>query len=236
MSLSHTDLVNKEPGGEIDHADFSITPIKLASPFQFGTFPLTPAGPPSADYEVANKKYVDDLPAGLCRYSEHRVGRVYGPTGGIVAANLAVTANRLYAVPFFTAQTINIDRIVYRVTTASTGTGRAGIYSSDGNCYPLSPLADVLTGLPGPAGVKLLVIDITLAPGLYWLVIGFTVTPTVTGVAAQVDAVNGLLVDDLSSIIGPCANNVNLSIPLPNPFPVAHGTGALWPLVAVRLD
>ena len=59
QSASHTDLANKDPGGVIDHADQSVTPAKLETPFTFDVFPLTPAESPTSDYEVANKAYVD---------------------------------------------------------------------------------------------------------------------------------------------------------------------------------
>ena len=58
-AINHTDLINKEETGIIDHADQSVTPAKLASPFIFPSFPSTPAAMPTADYEVANKAYVD---------------------------------------------------------------------------------------------------------------------------------------------------------------------------------
>jgi len=60
VSLKHTDLLEKEVAGVIDHADRSITPIKLAEIFNFLEFPLTPVEAPTFNYEVANKKYVDD--------------------------------------------------------------------------------------------------------------------------------------------------------------------------------
>lgn len=59
-SLKHTDLINKEPAGIIDHADGSITGAKLEPGLEFGTFPTTPDADPDADLEVANKRYVDN--------------------------------------------------------------------------------------------------------------------------------------------------------------------------------
>lgn len=40
--------------------DDSIDPAHLADDFTFDTFPLSPSAAPDADYELANKKYVDD--------------------------------------------------------------------------------------------------------------------------------------------------------------------------------
>lgn len=64
VALKHTALEEKEPGGVIDHADQSVTPSKLAVPFTFAAFPFTPPAPPTQDYHVSNKKYVDDQMVG----------------------------------------------------------------------------------------------------------------------------------------------------------------------------
>ena len=40
--------------------DNNVTSAKLEDDLAFGTFPTTPASAPDANYEVANKKYVDD--------------------------------------------------------------------------------------------------------------------------------------------------------------------------------
>jgi len=63
-SMRHTDLTERQVDGVIDHADESVTPAKLATPFTFSEFPFTPAEAPGQDYHVANKKYVDDQAAG----------------------------------------------------------------------------------------------------------------------------------------------------------------------------
>ncbi|MBA7645466.1 hypothetical protein ES703_53224 [subsurface metagenome] len=59
-SMRHIDLTDKEIASIIDHADGSITPAKLTHPFAFPQFPTTPLEAPTDDYQVANKKYVDD--------------------------------------------------------------------------------------------------------------------------------------------------------------------------------
>lgn len=59
FTMQHIDLTAKDPAGIIDHADGSVTPAKLATPFTFTAFPLTPSASPAQDYEVANKEYVD---------------------------------------------------------------------------------------------------------------------------------------------------------------------------------
>jgi len=63
MPLEHTQLIDKDPAGVIDHADGSVTPVKLSDPFTFTATPFTPAEAPTQDYHVANKAYVDGLGA-----------------------------------------------------------------------------------------------------------------------------------------------------------------------------
>lgn len=60
VSLKHTDLLEKEVADVIDHADDSIPGAKMKAGFTWPFFPLTPSAAPAADYEAANKKYVDD--------------------------------------------------------------------------------------------------------------------------------------------------------------------------------
>ena len=50
--------------GEGELADNSVTGADLKDDLAFGTFPTTPESAPDADYEVANKKYVDDNAGG----------------------------------------------------------------------------------------------------------------------------------------------------------------------------
>jgi hypothetical protein len=61
-ATSHTNLSNLELAttgvdwGHIDDQAQSLYGVKT-----FGSFPVTPSSPPSTDYQVPNKKYVDDL-------------------------------------------------------------------------------------------------------------------------------------------------------------------------------
>ena len=62
--------------GEGELPDNSVTGADLKDDLAFGTFPTTPESAPDADYEVANKKYVDDNGGGsgaftLCKYIEY---------------------------------------------------------------------------------------------------------------------------------------------------------------------
>ncbi|KKM18704.1 hypothetical protein LCGC14_1663000 [marine sediment metagenome] len=63
-SLEHPALGARDPLGVMDHADEAVTGAKLVAPFAFLAMPFTPAEPPTQDYHVANKAYVDALLGG----------------------------------------------------------------------------------------------------------------------------------------------------------------------------
>ena len=80
--LNHTDLLDTDPAGVIDHADKSVTGAKLVDDLEFNTFPITPLTFPDADFEVANKAYVD---------SKAQAGQL----SHTAAAGPALTANQI---------------------------------------------------------------------------------------------------------------------------------------------
>lgn len=83
-SMRHLDLTDKELAGVIDHADGSIAPAKMAPGFTWPFFPETPAAPPTADYEVSNKKYVDDsIPAAAPQWEECQMMTYQPPAPGV---------------------------------------------------------------------------------------------------------------------------------------------------------
>lgn len=72
-----------------DYPDNSVTSADLEDDLAFGTFPTTPAAAPDADYEVANKKYVDDNAGGSAPSGSNNQVLTDDGAGGIVSeANL----------------------------------------------------------------------------------------------------------------------------------------------------
>jgi hypothetical protein len=110
----------------------------------------------------------------------HRTGEYLG--WGHATANIAITANRLYAYPLFIARNLTIDRIAMEVATAGAGGTkvRLGIYNGDGtNLYPGSLLLDAGEVAVDSTGIKTITISQALTKGLYWVAMVSDGTPTV---------------------------------------------------------
>lgn len=104
--------------------------------------------------------------------------RIFGDICGTALTTLALTASRVYFIPFMVPQRTVITGLRLSVTTASAGTASAGIYSnalstgtSAGNAVPADLLASV-SGLDmGSTGDKSanFASPLTVYPGvIYW--------------------------------------------------------------------
>ena len=123
----------------------------------------------------------------LSVFRYRKVGQ-YLTTGiaGTAKTTLAITANRLYAIPFFCPKTITLDRIAIHVSTAGTGNARLGIYQDDGTTNPATATLVLDAGevTIASTGAKELTINQTLTGGyLYWLALVSNGTPTLGAVA-----------------------------------------------------
>ena len=107
------------------------------------------------------------------------LGAVYWYVANTVNANVlgtgsAITANRIYAVPYISGRGGTLDRITFRVTgSAASSTMRMGIYTNnaDDTIYPGNLLADLGTVATTSTGMKAITISRALsASQLYWLV------------------------------------------------------------------
>ncbi len=105
------------------------------------------------------------------------------PITGTALTTGAPSANVLRAIPFITSRRITLDSIAINVTTAATGYTRLGIYADNGNVYPGSLIIDAGAVDTGTTGVKALTINVTLDPGLYWLVAVSNAAPTIRAFA-----------------------------------------------------
>jgi len=105
------------------------------------------------------------------------------PKVGTALAGSALTANRLYAMPFVCPKGITIDRIGVYVSTLLAGAARLGIYADAGGantCYPGALLLDAGTIDTGSTGVKSISISQALAANtLYWLVLVANAAPSI---------------------------------------------------------
>jgi hypothetical protein len=86
-------------------------------------------------------------------------------------APVAMTANLMFAVPFFCPQRKTFTKIGFEVTTAVAGNARLGVYRSGGDGGPVSLALDAGAISTGTTGVKEITISQQLEPGLYFLAI-----------------------------------------------------------------
>lgn len=96
----------------------------------------------------------------------------YFTTGILDAAGTTaeISANILYAIPFFVARTEKFDRIAINVTVAAASLARLGIYADDGTIAPGRLVLDAGEVSLTPSGVKEITISQELIGGqLYWL-------------------------------------------------------------------
>lgn len=107
---------------------------------------------------------------------------------------LALTVNRLYAIPFVVVDAKTITRIAIHVTTLGASANcRLGIYQDNGSIYPGSRVSDCGTVTMTSTGIKEITgLNISLtANTLYWLVCVCDVAATI--VAFAVVYVNAIL-------------------------------------------
>ena len=84
----------------------------------------------------------------------------------------ALVANMLYAIPYFCARAMTIDRLQGRVMTAAADTeARLGIYKNGSNFYPGDLLLDAGVMSTATTGYKDIIINQSLPKGIYFIVI-----------------------------------------------------------------
>lgn len=87
------------------------------------------------------------------------------------AASSSFTSNTIYAFPFFTAIASTWDRIGTYITYGGTGLARLGVYGDTGSVYPGALILDSGELTVPSSGVLQATINLSLDPGLYWLVL-----------------------------------------------------------------
>jgi hypothetical protein len=88
--------------------------------------------------------------------------------GATAAGTLALTASRVYWIPFTVPRKVSITQLAINVTTASAGTHYVGVYASDYYWQPTgAPLVSV-SFYTSSTGVKTSTVSLVLQPGVYW--------------------------------------------------------------------
>jgi hypothetical protein len=175
------------------------------------------------------------IPGLFAHYLSRTAGKYYGVMGGnnVITATSAVTASRLYTIPFLVLTAETFDRIGIYVQTGAAGSARLGIYRDVGSA-PGSLLLDAGEIDATDAGAKEIVINQTLQPGLYWLAINFNSTPKVMG-PTSVSNLTGMGIDSIGLINAGSSVYYTTSAygALPNPHP-APTVGTVCPGILLR--
>lgn len=156
-------------------------------------------------------------------------GKYYASPGVWVSGTVLQFNAQFDAIPFAVPVAVTVDRIACRVTTAGSAgaVARMGIYQDDGTGYPGALVLDAGTVATTTTGVKEIVINQTLQPGLYWLVVGGQGAPaTNTTFQTNGTGVGSVNVSSLPQIPGDDANDV-FSLLGVNNWVMSGETGAL---------
>jgi hypothetical protein len=164
--------------------------------------------------------------------TEYQVPYAVNATAG---TTLALTASRVYWIPFTVPRKVNITQIAINVTTASAGTHYVGVYASDYYWQPTgSPLVSASFDA-GSTGVKTANVNITLSIGVYWFAWAAGSAATVRAIALAACATLGL--GNLGT-----ANTTyyyTSGSTLPNPAPTSGytvATGSAVPAIGVAFS
>ena len=115
--------------------------------------------------------------------------------GGTAAGTMALTANRLYAIPFWTGPSgIAVDRISLDVSVGSAGGARMGVYQMSASAFrPGALLLDSGTVDVTASGFKEIAISQTLTGSapyyIVWLALVTDATPTVVTITNALSAI-----------------------------------------------
>lgn len=176
--------------------------------------------------------YIPAIPGFLAGLYNRVAGDYCGVTGSPATVTIeTVVADKIYAYPFLVLKSEAFDRISIYINTLSVGNARLGIYNNvvEG-VKPGTLVLDAGEIDTGTTGLKEIVINQVLEPGLYWLAILYSATPVVKSTGAVLLAPN---------IFGITGNNADAggnyamyytaqsygALPATHPTPVARYLG-----------
>lgn len=169
-------------------------------------------------------------------------------TNAIAATATALTANQLRAYPWVVEAPITIDSLHYEISTAANGTHvTIGIYNdsslarADAPPYPMTKLFQGVSDSGAPARVipcsGLGASNLTLVPGLYWVVYHTDGTPTIRTVpVSALSTVLGNAVTVGTSQWSCIYYATAYSATLPDPFTSGGAsTGTAAPMIVYKI-
>lgn len=167
------------------------------------------------------------VPAAAAAHPGLVASRWYSSPSSTATSNVTMTANQLYARPIYIPATTTIIQIGISVTSGVVGSNaELGLYTNN-NGMPDQLIADF--GQVSTNGIAVRTITgltQVLAPGWYWIVVGFSHTPAVRSFQAGETALGWLMgwtainaTNPLTGIIGAwtySANNLPSTFPTPS--------------------
>lgn len=142
---------------------------------QAGKYPKVNAGEDALEFAAV----VGEGDISWLRYK--KIGRYHLPMIPYTSSGKAILADNLYAIPFYLPISMTFDRIAIGVQALGAGNARLGVYADDGSIYPGSLSFDAGTVDVSATGDKAIIIDQTLAAGLYHVVVLPSVNFTIFG-------------------------------------------------------
>ncbi len=116
-------------------------------------------------------------------------GRFYTTPGITGLLQFAITANTLYAVPFFVPVSTTFTKIGVQIPNAGGGGNiELGIYNNN-NGIPGTLLLDAGSVAVGAGGAVTIAINQILTPGWYWLAVAGSSTPQISGPSGAAAAI-----------------------------------------------
>lgn len=137
-------------------------------------YPPQGTGATAADIDAFIAAHAADLDAHMEDWGRiQRTGEYLIPIHSWQSqATAPLILDSIYALPFFVARAITIDRLAIEITTADAGKiARLGIYNNGTNLYPGTLILDAGTVSVGANAVVAATINQALTKGLYWLVV-----------------------------------------------------------------
>ncbi len=168
-------------------------------------------------------------------YQQILVGN-YDSGGHSEGSGVALTVNRLYAIPFFVARTRTYDRIAVEVTSGTAGNMRLGVYEDNGSVNPGALKLDAGVVETTAVETDTITISLQLTKGLWWMAGVLNATPSLTKVQESLSyfplGLNSIFAQQVAGF------RAFTYAALPDPFGGALtfvGLGSATPLIAMRV-
>lgn len=177
-----------------------------------------------ADLDAHTRNVLEEL-----RTGEYHASPIVSHVTGSPSS---ITADQLYLMAYPILRATTWDRIAINVLTADAGKkARLGIYNNGTNLYPGSLILDAGEIDVGSTGDKAIVINQSLAKGMYWVALISDGTPNFYAIAYHLDVLGSVSPGRQRATW----KKAQAYGALPDPFPAGAGSDNYYWRVAMRL-